>query len=40
MKPARTADLFYVRNDINNDGSHVFTRTYDEHLAAIKKYQR
>jgi len=32
LQPERTDALFYVARP---DGSHVFTRTYEEHLAAI-----
>ena len=39
MAPTKTDYLFYVRNDKKNDGSHVFTRTYEEHQAAIRTYQ-
>jgi UPF0755 protein len=40
MQPLKTADLFYVRNDVKNNGSHVFAKTYAEHEENIKKYQR
>jgi peptidoglycan lytic transglycosylase G len=37
----KTSDyLFYVRNDVKNDGSHVFGRNYAEHQANIAKYQK
>ncbi|MBI2251547.1 MAG: endolytic transglycosylase MltG, partial [Armatimonadetes bacterium] len=38
--PAKTNYLYYVRNDLKGDGSHIFSNNYAEHLAAIKKYQR
>ncbi len=31
---------YYVRNDVKNDGSHVFTGTFQEHNEAIARYQR
>jgi len=34
LRPAKTDALFYVARP---DGSHVFTRTYEEHLAAIER---
>jgi UPF0755 protein len=34
LKPAKTPYLYYVARP---DGSHVFTRTYEEHQAAIRK---
>lgn len=40
MNPKKSDYLFYVRNDVKNDGSHVFTRNYAEHQRAIAKYQR
>ncbi|GMU58067.1 MAG: hypothetical protein AMXMBFR33_72130 [Candidatus Xenobia bacterium] len=40
MSPERSPYLFYVRNDVKGDGSHVFSRTYEEHNDAIRKYQR
>ncbi|MGH2405442.1 MAG: endolytic transglycosylase MltG, partial [bacterium] len=36
LKPAQTAYLFYVARA---DGSHVFSRTFSEHLIAIRKYR-
>lgn len=39
-RPKRTEYLFYVRNDVKGDGSHVFTRDYSEHQRAIDRYQR
>jgi UPF0755 protein len=40
LNPASADYLFYVRNDVKNDGSHVFTKTLQEHNAAISKYQK
>ncbi|MHB2021195.1 MAG: endolytic transglycosylase MltG [Candidatus Xenobia bacterium] len=40
MAPMKTDDLYYVRNDVKNDGSHVFARTYEEHEDNIRKYQK
>lgn len=40
MSPTPSAYLYYVRNDIKNDGSHVFTRSYSEHLDACQRYQK
>jgi UPF0755 protein len=37
--PAKVDYLFYVRNDVKNDGSHVFARTLAEHNANIARYQ-
>jgi UPF0755 protein len=34
LKPAKVSYLFYVARA---NGSHVFTRTYEEHLQAIKQ---
>ncbi len=34
LKPAQTEYLFYVAR---GDGSHIFSRTYQEHLAAIRQ---
>jgi len=34
LKPARTEYLFYVAR---GDGGHIFSRTYQEHLAAIRQ---
>ncbi len=36
MKPAKTDWLFFVSR---NDGTHIFTRTYEEHLKAVKSFQ-
>ncbi len=40
MNPRQSDYLFYVRNDVKNDGSHIFTKTYAEHQRAIAKYQK
>ncbi len=37
LSPGITDYLFYVARP---DGSHVFSRTYQEHLAAIRRYRR
>jgi UPF0755 protein len=34
LEPADTEYLFFYAN---KDGSHVFSRTYEEHLAAINR---
>ena len=34
LEPATTDYLFFV---LGNDGKHVFSKTYNEHLAAISK---
>ena len=38
--PQKNKYLFYVRNDIKNDGSHVFTCSESEHIRAVNKYLR
>ncbi len=38
--PQKTDYLFYVRNDIKGDGSHVFTTNETEHNRAVSKYLR
>lgn len=40
LHPKKSDYLFYVRNDIKNDGSHVFGRNYQEHQDNIYKYQK
>jgi UPF0755 protein len=40
VRPQRTEYLFYVRNDVKGDGSHVFSRNYTEHEKSIDRYQR
>ena len=37
VRPAETEHLYFVSR---NDGSHVFSRTYREHLAAVRRYQK
>ena len=39
-EPDKVDYLFYVRNDVKNDGSHVFARTLAEHQQNIVKFQR
>jgi UPF0755 protein len=38
--PEKTAYKYYVRNDVQNDGSHVFALTLAEHEQNIARYQR
>ena len=38
--PEKHDYYYYVRNDVKNDGSHVFSKTFQEHNDAIHKYQR
>lgn len=40
LNPESTDYLYYVRNDVKNDGSHVFTRSAAEHDAAVRQYQK
>lgn len=40
MNPKASDYLFYVRNDVKNDGSHVFAKDYAGHQRNIAKYQR
>lgn len=40
FNPKKSDYLFYVRDDIKNDGSHRFGRNFREHEANIRKYQR
>jgi UPF0755 protein len=40
MHPKKSDYLFYVRNDVKNDGSHVFGRDFYEHEANIARYQK
>ena len=40
LNPADTDYLYFVLNDVKGDGSHVFGRTFEEHLANVAKYQR
>ncbi|CAA9286920.1 MAG: FIG004453: protein YceG like [uncultured Chloroflexi bacterium] len=39
-EPERTDVMYFVRNDIKNDGSHVFSRTLAEHEANRVRYSR
>jgi UPF0755 protein len=36
MKPARSEYLYFVSK---NDGTHIFTRTYEDHTRAVKDFQ-
>lgn len=40
MNPKQSDYLFYVRNDVKDDGSHVFGRDFYEHEANISRYQK
>lgn len=40
LEPEQTDYLFYVRNDVKNDGSHIFSKTLSEHNNAINNYQK
>lgn len=40
MQPKKSDFLFYVRNDVKDDGSHVFGRDFYEHEQNIRNYQR
>ena len=40
LNPEKTDYLFYVRNDVKDDGSHIFSKTLSEHNNAINKYQK
>lgn len=40
MSPTPSQYLYYVRNDLKDDGSHVFGKTYDEHLSNCARYQK
>jgi len=37
VEPAQTSFLYFVSR---NDGSHTFSKTYAEHVAAVNRYQR
>jgi UPF0755 protein len=37
VSPAESDHLFFVSR---NDGTHVFSRTYAEHVAAVDRFQR
>ena len=36
VQPRNTPFLYFVSQ---NDGTHIFTESYDDHLKAVKKYQ-
>jgi UPF0755 protein len=36
MRPARTDDLYFVSR---NDGTHIFTSTYEAHIKAVRSFQ-
>ncbi|HEV2126314.1 MAG TPA: endolytic transglycosylase MltG [Chloroflexota bacterium] len=38
--PEKTDVKYFVRNDVKNDGSHVFSRTLAEHEANRARYSR
>jgi len=40
IHPAQTDYLFFVRNDVADDGSHVFSRTLEEHERNREQYQQ
>lgn len=40
MSPTPSHYLYYVRNDVKNDGSHAFGKTFSEHEANIARFQR
>jgi len=40
MEPAAVSYFYYVVDEEKNDGSHLFSVTYDEHLRAIEKYRK
>jgi UPF0755 protein len=40
LYPADVEYLYFLRNDVKGDGSHVFAVTFDEHLANQAKYRR
>ena len=40
LYPAQSDYLFFVRNDVADDGSHVFARTLEEHERNREQYQR
>ncbi|MFH1453800.1 MAG: endolytic transglycosylase MltG [Armatimonadota bacterium] len=39
LYPEKTQFLYFVRNDKKGDGSHIFSKTYIEHLKAIDSHQ-
>lgn len=40
LYPADVDYLYFLRNDLAGDGSHVFSHTFEEHLANQAKYRR
>ena len=40
LYPAEVDYLYFLRNDVKGDGTHVFSRTFEEHLANQAKYRR
>jgi len=40
LYPTQSDYLFFVRNDVADDGSHVFARTLEEHQRNRQQYQR
>lgn len=40
LYPASVDYFYFVRNDVKGDGSHVFSRTFEEHLENQAKYRR
>jgi len=40
LHPAEVDYLYFLRNDVKGDGSHVFAHTFEEHLANQAKYRR
>jgi UPF0755 protein len=40
MAPESTQYLYFVAKDANGKGTHVFSRTYEEHARWVEKYQK
>jgi UPF0755 protein len=40
LKPAKVKYLYYVVNELRNDGSHIFSISLKEHERAIERYQK
>jgi len=38
--PAPSDYLYFVRNDVADDGSHIFARTFEEHQGNMRLYQK